>query len=225
MRVLVIEDDPDGGSLLALGLAELGHDAVCARNCAKGLALAGSTNFDVLIVDRLLPDGDGIGIVTALRARRVSTPAVFVTGMNAVADRIAGLRAGADDYISKPFSFDELMARLEAVLRRREPTPDSILRVGDLEMDLIARTVRRSGEEIGLMPREFSLLELLMRHAGQTVTRAMLLEGVWKFHCDPETKILDVQISRLRQKIERCGETPLIHTVRGAGYCIREDTQ
>ncbi len=223
MKILVIEDDPDGGSILALGFAELGHEAVCACNCAKGFALADSDNFDALIVDRLLPDGDGISIVTALRARRVSTPALFVSGLADIADRIAGLRAGGDDYLSKPFSFDELLARVEAVLRRREPAASTILRVGDLEVDLIERTVKRAGAEIALMPREFSLLEFLMRHAGQIVTRTMLLEGLWKFQCDPETKILDVQVSRLRQKIDRDGEIPLIHTVRGAGYCIRAD--
>ena len=221
MRILVIEDDPDGGSVLALGLAELGHEAVCASNCAKGLALANSENFDALIVDRLLPDGDGISIVSALRARRNSTPAIFVSGLGEVSDRIAGLRAGGDDYLSKPFSFDELLARLEAVLRRSVAQANTVLRVGDLEMDLVARTVKRAGEGIALMPREFQLLEFLMRHSGQTVTRAMLLESLWKFQSDPESKILDVQVSRLRQKIDCGGEAPLIHTVRGAGYCIR----
>ena len=151
------------------------------------------------------------------------TPAVFLSALNEVDDRIMGLRAGGDDYLAKPFSFLELLARLEAILRRREAAPEAILRVGDLEMDLITRTVKRAGTEITLMPREFRLLEFLMRHTGQTVTRTMLLEGVWKYRFEPETKILDVQMSRLRQKIDRGFEVPLIRTVRGAGYCIVAD--
>ena len=151
------------------------------------------------------------------------TPAVFLSALNEVDDRIMGLRAGGDDYLAKPFSFLELLARLEAILRRREAAPETILRVGDLEMNLITRTVKRAGTEIPLMPREFRLLEFLMRHTGQTVTRTMLLEGVWKYRFEPETKILDVQMSRLRQKIDRGFEVPLIRTVRGAGYCIVAD--
>jgi two-component system, OmpR family, response regulator len=223
MRILVIEDDPDAGTVLLLGLTELGHDAAGAPNFAKGLELAQTDRFDALIVDRRLPDGDGIGIVSALRARKIMTPVIFLSALNLVDDRIAGLRAGGDDYLAKPFSFQELDARLEAIMRRKEPLPETILRVGDLEMDLIARTVKRAGVEIQLMPREFQLLEFMMRHAGQTVTRSMLLEGVWKYRFEPETKILDVQMSRLRHKIACGTETPLIHTVRGSGYCIRAD--
>ena len=151
------------------------------------------------------------------------TPAVFLTALNEVDDRIAGLRAGGDDYVAKPFSFHELLARLEAIIRRKEAAPETVLRVGDLEMNLISRTVKRAGAEIVLQPREFRLLEFLMRHAGQTVTRTMLLEGVWKYRFEPETKIIDVQMSRLRQKIDRGFETPLIQTVRGSGYCICAD--
>ncbi len=223
MRILVIEDDPDGRNVLVQGLAECGHEALCAADFADGLALAQGGGFDALIVDRMLPGGDGLDIVTALRRQKIMVPAVFLTALNEVDDRIAGLRAGGDDYISKPFSFLELLARLDAVMRRNESALDTILRVGDLEMNLISRTVKRGGAEIILQPREFRLLEFLMRHAGQTVTRSMLLEGVWKYHFEPETKVIDVQMSRLRQKIDREFEAPLIHTVRGSGYCIRAD--
>ncbi|MGO8952895.1 MAG: response regulator transcription factor [Rhodomicrobium sp.] len=223
MRLLVIEDDPGGRAVLVQGLAECGHEGVCAADFAEGLALAQGGGFDALIVDRMLPGGDGLDIVAALRAQKITTPAIFLTALNEVDDRIAGLRAGGDDYIAKPFSFLELLARLEAIVRRKEPTAGTILRVGDLEMNLISRTVRRANAEIVLQPREFRLLEFLMRHAGQTVTRTMLLEGVWKYHFEPETKIIDVQMSRLRQKIDRGFEVPLIHTVRGSGYCIRAD--
>ncbi len=223
MRVLVIEDDPDGRAVLAQGLTECGHEAVCAPDIHTGLPLAEDGGFDALVVDRMLPDGDGLNIVRTLRARDVRTPAVFLTALNEVDDRIEGLRAGGDDYIAKPFSFLELLARIEAVTRRRGDTPEMILRVGDLEVNALTRTVKRGDSEILLQPREFRLLEFLMRHAGQTVTRTMLLEGVWKYRFEPETKVIDVQMSRLRQKVDRGYEKPLIHTVRGVGYCIRAD--
>lgn len=223
MKILVIEDDPEGRNVLVQGLVECGQEATSAPDFAEGLALAETGAFDVLIVDRMLPGGDGLDIVTALRAQGVMTPAVFLTALNEVDDRVAGLRAGGDDYIAKPFSFLELLARLEAVIRRKEAAPDTILRVGDVEMNLLARTVKRANTEIALMPREFRLLEFLIRHAGQTVTRTMLLEGVWKYRFEPETKIIDVQMSRLRQKIDRGFEAPLIHTVRGSGYRINAD--
>jgi two-component system OmpR family response regulator len=223
MKILVIEDDPEGRNVLVQGLVECGQEATSAPDFAEGLALAETGTFDVLIVDRMLPGGDGLDIVTALRAQGVMTPAVFLTALNEVDDRVAGLRAGGDDYIAKPFSFLELLARLEAVIRRKEAAPDTILRVGDVEMNLLARTVKRDNTEIALMPREFRLLEFLVRHAGQTVTRTMLLEGVWKYRFEPETKIIDVQMSRLRQKIDRGFEAPLIHTVRGSGYRINAD--
>jgi two-component system OmpR family response regulator len=222
-RILVIEDDSDGSAVLIQGLAESGQEAVCAPDFETGLALATKGGFDALIVDRGLPDGDGIDIVAALRAQKIMTPVIFLTALNEVDDRIAGLRAGGDDYIAKPFSFLELLARLEAITRRKEAIPDTILRSGDLEMNLLTRTVKRANVEIMLQPREFRLLEFLLRHAGQTVTRTMLLEGVWKYRFEPETKIIDVQMSRLRQKIDRGFDTPLIHTVRGSGYCIRAD--
>jgi two-component system OmpR family response regulator len=223
MKILVIEDDPDGRAVLVQGLIESGQEANSASDFAEGLALAKSGIYDALIVDRGLPGGDGIGIVRALRAQKVMTPVIFLTALNEVDDRIAGLRAGGDDYIAKPFSFLELLARLEAITRRKEAAPEPILRAGDLELNLLTRSVKRSNVEIPLQPREYRLLEFLMRHAGQTVTRTMLLEGVWKYRFEPETKIIDVQMSRLRQKIDRGFETPLIETVRGSGYCIRAD--
>jgi two-component system, OmpR family, response regulator len=223
MRILVIEDDSDGSAVLIQGLAESGQEAERAPDFETGLALATKGGFDALIIDRGLPDGDGIDIVAALRAQKIMTPAIFLTALNEVDDRIAGLRAGGDDYIAKPFSFLELLARLEAITRRKEAIPDTILRSGDLEMNLLTRTVKRANVEIMLQPREFRLLEFLLRHAGQTVTRTMLLEGVWKYRFEPETKIIDVQMSRLRQKIDRGFDAPLIHTVRGSGYCIRAD--
>ena len=223
MKILIVEDDPEARSVLVQGLAECGHRTDCAANSTEGLALAKTGDFDALIIDRMLPDGDGLDIVTALRAQCIMTPAVFLSALNEVDDRIMGLRAGGDDYLAKPFSFLELLARLEAILRRREAAPETILRIGDLEMNLITRTVKRAGTEIPLMPREFRLLEFLMRHTGQTVTRTMLLEGVWKYRFEPETKILDVQMSRLRQKIDRGFEVPLIRTLRGAGYYIVAD--
>ena len=223
LRILVIEDDPGGRMILLRALTECGHETAGASDFAEGLALAGTDCFDVLIVDRKLPGGDGLDIITALRAQKIMTPVIFLTGLNDVCDRIAGLRAGGDDYIAKPFSFLELLARLEAVMRRKEPSPETILRIGDLEMNVITRTVKRAQTEIPLMPREFQLLEYLMRRPGQIITRAMLLEGIWQYSFEPETKIIDVQVSRLRQKIDRGAETPLIHTVRGSGYCIRAD--
>ena len=223
MKILVIEDDLEGRNVLVQGLVESGQEVTSAPDFADGLALAETGAFDVLIIDRMLPGGDGINIITALRAHGIMTPAVFLTALNEVDDRVAGLRAGGDDYIAKPFSFLELLARLEAVIRRRESAPDTILRVGDLEVNLLARTVKRANIEIALLPREFRLLEFLVRHAGQTVTRTMLLEGVWKYRFEPETKIIDVQMSRLRQKIDRGFEEPLILTVRGLGYRINAE--
>jgi len=223
MKILVIEDDLEGCNVLVQGLVESGQEVTSAPDFADGLALAETGAFDVLIIDRMLPGGDGINIITALRAHGIMTPAVFLTALNEVDDRVAGLRAGGDDYIAKPFSFLELLARLEAVIRRRESAPDTILRVGDLEVNLLARTVKRANIEIALLPREFRLLEFLVRHAGQTVTRTMLLEGVWKYRFEPETKIIDVQMSRLRQKIDRGFEEPLILTVRGLGYRINAE--
>jgi two-component system, OmpR family, response regulator len=222
MKILVIEDDPDGGTVLAFALTELGHEPACARNFAQGSALAESGGFDALIVDRKLPGGDGLNLVASLRARNIATPAIFLTALGEVDDRIAGLRAGGDDYIVKPFEFLELLARLEAIMRRRGDPSETVLRVGDLEMNLIARTVKRADTEIPLQPYEFRLLEFLMRRPGQTVTRSMLLEGIWKYQSEG-SRILDVHVSRLRRKIDQDADGPLIHTVWGSGYCIRAD--
>lgn len=222
MRILIVEDDAEGRAVIQQGLTECGHDTAYAEDFAGGLALAGRGEFDVLVIDRMLPGGDGLDIVRTLRARGIGTPAIFLTALGDVDDRVAGLRAGGDDYIAKPYAFTELLARLEAVSRRQEAaSPAILLKVGELELDVVQRTVHRAGREIVLQPREFRLLEFLVRHAGQTVTRTMLLEGVWKYHFDPETKVIDVQMSRLRQKVDRDFDRPLIHTVRGAGYCIR----
>jgi two-component system OmpR family response regulator len=223
MRILVIEDDHEGRAVIAEGLAASGHEAVLAVDLASGEKEAAQGGFDAMVVDRMLPDGDGLALVTELRDRHDLTPVIFLTALSDIDNRIAGLRAGGDDYLAKPFSFLELLARLEAITRRKEAVPETILRVGDLEIDAMARTVKRGGEEVLLQPREFRLLEFLMRHAGQVVTRSMLLEGVWKYRFEPETKVLDVQMSRLRQKIDKGFDHPLIHTVRGEGYCIRAD--
>jgi two-component system OmpR family response regulator len=220
MKILVIEDDPDGGTVLALALTELGHEISCARNFAQAMAFVENASFDALIVDRKLPDGDGLNLVASLRARNIMTPAIFLTALAEVDDRIAGLRAGGDDYVPKPFSFLELVARLEAILRRKETAQETVLRVGDLEMDLITRTVKRADAEILLQHCEFRLLEFLMRRPGQTVTRSMLLENIWKYQSEG-SRILDVHVSRLRRKIDQEADTPLIHTVWGHGYCIR----
>jgi two-component system OmpR family response regulator len=172
----------------------------------------------------MLPKRDGLSVIGALRAKGVETPVLILSALGQVDDRVSGLRAGADDYLTKPFAFSELLARIEALLRRRSaPAVQTKLAVGDLEMDLLTRQVRRSGQGIDLQPREFRLLEYLMRHAGQVVTRTMLLEGVWDYHFDPQTNVIDVHISRLRQKIDKGFQPPLLHTVRGAGYCIRAD--
>lgn len=224
MHILIIEDDPEGLAVIQQGLEESGHRTTEAVDFDSGLRLARQGGFDVMVVDRMLPGGDGLEIIRTLRAENNRTPALFLTALGEVDERIAGLRAGGDDYIAKPYSFGELLARLEAVVRRQvQGGSPTTLMVGDLEVDVVERSVRRAGIEIVLQPREFRLLEFLVRRAGQTVTRTMLLEGVWKYHFDPETKIIDVQMSRLRQKLERGFDKRLIHTVRGAGYCLRDD--
>ncbi len=224
MHVLVIEDDEQTAAYMAKGLAESGYVVDRAANGREGLYLATTGQFDVLVIDRMLPGMDGLALVQALRAARIETPVLFLSALAQVDDRVAGLRAGGDDYLTKPFAFSELLARLEALLRRGGGTSvETRLVVGDLEMDLLARSVKRAGRPIDLQPREFKLLEYLMRHAGQVVTRTMLLEGVWDYHFDPQTNVIDVHISRLRQKIDKGFDTPLLHTVRGSGYCVRAD--
>jgi two-component system OmpR family response regulator len=222
MHILVIEDDPETASYLRKGLTESGHTVDRAADGKQGLFMAMEQIYDVLVVDRMLPVLDGLSVIQTLRAAKKLTPVLILSALGEVDDRVKGLRAGGDDYLVKPFAFTELLARIEALARRTDVEPaETVLRVGDLDMDLLSRTVRRAGKSIELQPREFRLMEYLLRHAGQVVTRTMLLEGVWDYHFDPQTNVIDVHISRLRSKIDRGFSYPLLHTVRGAGYCLR----
>lgn len=222
MRVLVIEDDAETGSYLRRGLREQGHVVDIATNGRDGLFMATSEAYDILIVDRMLPHLDGLSVVKTARATGLKTPVLFLTTMSGVGDRVEGLEAGAEDYLVKPFAFAELSARINALARRPPMAQvETVLKVADLEMDLISREVRRAGLDIDLQPREFRLLEYLMRNAGRVVTRTMLLESVWDFHFDPKTNIVETHISRLRSKIDRGFDTELIETVRGSGYILR----
>jgi two-component system OmpR family response regulator len=225
MRILVVEDDRDVAGFIVKGLREASHTVEHADNGRDGLFLAASENFDAIILDRMLPGGiDGLRLLETLRAQDNVTPVVFLSALGQVDDRVKGLKAGGDDYLTKPFAFAELLARVEALTRRgKSDGPTTRLMVGDLEMDLLSRGVRRGGQKIDLQPREFRLLEYLMRHAGQVVTRTMLLEGVWDYHFDPQTNVIDVHVSRLRQKIDKPFELPLLHTVRNAGYMLRAE--
>jgi two-component system OmpR family response regulator len=219
MKVLVIEDDREAAAYVVKGLGESGYVVDHAAEGRDGLFMATDGSYDALVVDRMLPGMDGLTLISALRAAEVRTPALILSALGAVDDRVKGLRAGGDDYLVKPFAFAELLARLEALLRRSGgPNVMTKLSVGDLEMDLLTRRVRRAGHEIELLPREFRLLEFMMRRAGQVVTRTMLLENVWDYHFDPQTNVIDVHVSRLRQKIDKGFEHPLLQTVRGAGY-------
>ena len=221
MRILVIEDDGAVAGYIAKGLDELGFTVDVAPDGKEGLFLATSEAYDALIVDRMLPEIDGLTVVQTLRASNKSVPVLFLSALGEVDDRVQGLEAGGDDYLTKPFAFSELKARLDALLRRggsSADTPVTELTVEDLKMDLLGRTVVRGDQSIDLQPREFRLLEYLMRHAGQVVTRTMLLEHVWDYHFDPQTNVIDVHVSRLRAKIDKGFDTPLLHTVRGAGY-------
>ena len=223
MKVLVIEDDADTASYVTRGLHEHGHLADHAPDGRDGLLMAGGGGYDVLVVDRMLPGIDGLGLVRTLRGAGVKAPVLFLTALQGVGDRVQGLEAGGDDYLVKPFAFAELLARLNA-LARRPPLSDvpTTLAVADLELDLLRRTATRGGERVEMQPREFRLLEFLLRHAGRVVTRTMLLEGVWDFHFDPRTNIVETHISRLRGKLSRGGQDPeLIHTIRGSGYVLR----
>ena len=224
MRVLVIEDDPDVAAYLVKGLREQGYNVDSAEDGKNGLFLANSEDYDVMIVDRMLPGIDGLSIVKSVRAQARNTPILILSALGEVDDRVEGLRAGGDDYLTKPFAFSELLARLQALVRRGQQSaaPQTTLRVADLELDLLSRTVRRGAKNIDLQPREFRLLEYLMSNAGRVVTRTMLLEKVWDYYFDPQTNVIDVHISRLRGKIDRDFEQPLLHTVRGAGYILRE---
>ncbi len=224
MRLLLLEDDPQTARYVVNGLRESGHVADHAADGDSGLSRAQAGTYDALIVDRMLPGRDGLSVVEALRAAGDATPVLILSALGEVDDRVQGLQAGGDDYLTKPFAFAELVARLEALLRRAEGRtgPATHLKVADLEMDVLARQVKRAGQSITLQPREFALLEYLMRHAGQVVTRTMLLESVWDYHFDPQTNVIDVHVSRLRAKIDRDFGTPLVETVRGAGYRLRD---
>lgn len=222
MKVLVIEDDREASRYLEKALTEAGHSADVAGDGETGETLAENGYYDVLIVDRMLPKKDGLSVIMALRAKGIETPVLILSALGQVDDRVTGLRAGGDDYLTKPYAFSELLARIEVLQRRKNPKEaETIYRVGDLELDRLAHTAKRGGQDIILQPREFRLLEYLMRHAGQVVTRTMLLENVWDYHFDPQTNVIDVHISRLRSKIEKGFDTPLLHTVRGAGYMLK----
>jgi two-component system OmpR family response regulator len=223
MRILIIEDDRKTAEFVQKSLRESGHGVDLAAEGETGLAMARDPAYEVLIVDRMLPKLDGLSIVTTLRAEGVRTPVLILSALSAVDDRVKGLRAGGDDYLPKPFDSTELVARVEALGRRAKPEPqDMRYVVGDLVLDRLARQVTRGGREILLQPREFRLLEYLMKHAGQVVTRTMLLENVWDYHFDPQTNVIDVHVSRLRGKIDKEFAKPLLHTVRGSGYVMRD---
>ena len=221
MHVLLIEDDTEAARFLIKGLRDSGYTVEHAAEGRAGLAQAGSGRYDLVITDRMLPHVDGLAIIEAMRAQGIATPVLVLSALGGVDDRIRGLKAGGDDYLTKPFAFAELLARMEALLRRHPSAPNATrLKVEDLEFDLLARRVSRGGREVELTGRELKLLEYLMRRAGQVVTRTMLLEGVWDLHFDPQSNLIDVHISRLRQAIDRGTDKALIHTVRGTGYLL-----
>lgn len=223
MKLLLVEDDEEAADYLKRALIEVGHSVDHAASGRDGLFLAASESYDVIVLDRLLPEMDGVAILRTIRAARVRTPVLLLTALDGIDDRVEGLNAGADDYLVKPFAFIELIARVNALARR--PPPQEVvtaLKVGDLHMDLLKRTVTRASVRIELQPREFQLLEYLMRHAGRVVTRTMLLEGIWNFHFEPQTNIVETHMSRLRAKIDRGHPRELIHTVRGSGYMMHE---
>lgn len=228
MKLLLIEDDLEAAKFLQKGLKESGYEVALASDGREGLKQAQEQTFDLLITDRMLPHLDGLALVRALREQGMRTPVLVLSALGTVDDRVLGLKAGGDDYLTKPFAFSELLARIEALLRRsaaEKNVPQTRIRVADLEMDLLSRSVTRASKEIQLTAREFKLLEFLMRHADQVVTRTMLLEGVWDLQFDPQTNLIDVHMSRLRQAVDRGFARPLIHTVRGAGYVIRDENK
>ncbi len=222
MKILLIEDDREAASYLMQALAEAGHVAHHAADGETGFAMASDMDYDVLIIDRMLPRRDGISIVESLRAEGNRTPVLILSALGEVEDRVTGLRSGGDDYLAKPYAFSELLARIEVLARRASPLEaSSVFQVGDLTLDRLSRTVKRGDEKISLQPREYRLLEFLMKYSGQVVTRTMLLENVWDYHFDPQTNVIDVHMSRLRAKIDRGHKKPLLQTIRGAGYMIR----
>ena len=226
MRILLIEDDAEAAAFAAKGLREAGHVVDHALDGEAGCNMAAAGDYDAYVVDRMLPKMDGLTLLSKRRGEGDQTPALFLSALGEVDDRVSGLKAGGDDYLVKPFAFPELLARVEALGRRRAAPAAEVTtryKVGDLELDLITRTVRRASRKIDLQPREFRLLEYLMRHAGQVVTRTMLLENVWEYHFDPQTNVIDVHISRLRSKIDKDFDKPLLKTRRGAGYTISDE--
>ena len=227
MRLLIIEDDTAAADYLRQGLTEAGHVVDIAHDGESGLQLALAGDYDVLIVDRMLPRRDGLALIRMLRADGRTTPVLVLSALGQVDQRVEGLRAGGDDYLVKPYAFAELLARVETLARRSQPldaAPPGVLRIADLELDLERRRVSRAGQLIRLQPRELRLLEYLMRRAGRIVTRTMLLEQVWDLHFDPQTNVVDSQVSRLRAKIDRNFDTPLLHTLRGIGYRLGDET-
>ena len=226
MRILLIEDDAEAAAYAAKGLREAGHVVDHALDGESGVGMATAGDYDAYVIDRMLPKMDGLTLLSRRREEGDETPALFLSALGEVDDRVSGLKAGGDDYLVKPYAFQELLARVEALGRRRAATPATVTTrylVGDLELDVITRTVRRASKKIDLQPREFRLLEYLMRHAGQVVTRTMLLENVWEYHFDPQTNVIDVHISRLRSKIDKDFDKALLKTVRGAGYTLSAD--
>ena len=223
MNILIIEDDRQTASFIQKGLTESGYIVDHAADGEDGLHLALNGHYDALIVDRMLPKRDGLSVIQNLRLQGSQTPVLILSALGEVDNRVDGLRAGGDDYLVKPYAFSELLARLQALLRRSQPVQEqTMLKVRDLEMDLLKRRVTRGNVVINLQPREFNLLEYLMRHTGQVVTRTMLLEKVWDYHFDPQTNVIDVHISRLRSKIDKDFDVPLLHTIRGAGYLLHD---
>jgi two-component system OmpR family response regulator len=224
MRILLIEDDRDVAAYLVKAFRESGHSVDHAADGVSGYDLAHDGGYEVAVIDRMLPKMDGLSLISALRAQKNETPVLILSALGQVDDRVKGLRAGGDDYLAKPYAFSELLARVEALARRRPKgaPEETVYRLGDLVLDRLSHKVTRAGEEITLQPREFRLLEYLMQNAGKVVTRTMLLEHVWDYHFDPQTNVIDVHVSRLRAKIDRDFDAPLLHTVRGAGYMIRD---
>jgi two-component system OmpR family response regulator len=224
MRILIIEDDLDAATYMVKAFREAGHTVDHVSDGLDGYAQAREENYDVLIVDRMLPKLDGLSLIGSLRAQKVETPVLILSALGQVDDRVKGLRAGGDDYLAKPYAFSELLARVEVLARRKRggSGEETVYRVHGLELDRLAHRLTRDGKDIPLQPREFRLLEYLMKHAGQVVTRTMLLENVWDYHFDPQTNVIDVHISRLRAKIDKGFDPPLLQTIRGAGYMIRD---
>lgn len=222
MKILVIEDDKEAADYLKKALGEAGHTAHVAGDGDTGFVMADNGDYDVLVVDRMLPKRNGLAVIADLREKGNTTPVLILSALGEVDDRVTGLRAGGDDYLTKPYAFSELLARIEVLSRRSSAKEvETVYKVGDLELDRLSHSAKRAGKEIVLQPREFRLLEYLMRHSGQVVTRTMLLENVWDYHFDPQTNVIDVHVSRLRGKIEKGFDTPLLHTIRGSGYMLK----